>query len=601
MINPDRLTDVTLLKRHVLKRCVYGVDLNPMAVELAKLSLWLDCFTMGAPLSFLDHHLRCGNSLIGAMAQDVEESLGENGQMTLLTGPFTGLLQAAEIMRGVSQINDITVGEVRQSSNMFKAFDEAAKPFKKLLDIYLAKEFGVERTGEYLDLHSQENAISMIKGNMEIPEIYKPLFFKTQKLYEKTKFFHWDLEFPEVFINLQISKWKPDGGFDAIMGNPPYIPTEQISKNEGLYYKEHFPISSGKYDLSVVFLTRSSELLRIFRRFGMIIPTTWQTGSNYETFREDYIVKGEFGPINITNLPFDIFEEAYIDTCIAIFCKPKKEIFNIYSFPKKGEVDFNILSKTNFEEILISDLHNDKSHRIFSSQSTYDFLNKFKNTFCIYVGDITDSCQGPVESFYEYSNEKVSENYVLYRNCEIDRYKLIIQEEKFINFGKNNPLLSYYTKPRILIRRIISRSDRLMAVTAKGTFVVKKDVNPFLLTDNNYSEKYILANINSKLHSFLYLESSTSAGKDDFRQTTLSSINSLPIKRIDFSLIQNIRCFFVNKLNNWFEVDNQSLLLDSIEDLLHLKFPNNEQTSSDIKQIKNIQIILLLFMIFSFS
>jgi len=71
------LTDVNLLKRHVLKRCIYGVDLNPMAVELAKVSLWLDCFTLGAPLSFLDHHLRCGNSLIGVTIREVEDAVSE--------------------------------------------------------------------------------------------------------------------------------------------------------------------------------------------------------------------------------------------------------------------------------------------------------------------------------------------------------------------------------------------------------------------------------------------------------------------------------------------------------------------------------------------
>src|SRR5690606_11540265 len=62
-IDRSRLNDVNLLKRHVLKRCIYGVDQNPMAVELAKVSLWLHCFTLGAPLSFLDHHRKCGNSL----------------------------------------------------------------------------------------------------------------------------------------------------------------------------------------------------------------------------------------------------------------------------------------------------------------------------------------------------------------------------------------------------------------------------------------------------------------------------------------------------------------------------------------------------------
>src|SRR5947209_16198067 len=73
-VDPDKLTDINLLKRHVLKRCIYGVDLNPMAVELAKVSLWLDAFTLGAPLSFLDHHLRCGNSLIGATFQDLADA-----------------------------------------------------------------------------------------------------------------------------------------------------------------------------------------------------------------------------------------------------------------------------------------------------------------------------------------------------------------------------------------------------------------------------------------------------------------------------------------------------------------------------------------------
>src|SRR5439155_2038329 len=74
-VDPARLTDINLLKRHVLKRCIYGVDLNPMAVELSKVSLWLDAFTLGAPLNFLDHHLRCGNSLIGATIQELRAAV----------------------------------------------------------------------------------------------------------------------------------------------------------------------------------------------------------------------------------------------------------------------------------------------------------------------------------------------------------------------------------------------------------------------------------------------------------------------------------------------------------------------------------------------
>lgn len=101
-IDAKRLTDVNLLKRHVLKRCVYGVDLNPMAVELAKVSLWLDCFTLGAPLSFLDHHLRCGDSLIGVTVAEVRDAIegereGKALQTTLFGSRFAGLMLATDL------------------------------------------------------------------------------------------------------------------------------------------------------------------------------------------------------------------------------------------------------------------------------------------------------------------------------------------------------------------------------------------------------------------------------------------------------------------------------------------------------------------------
>ena len=89
-----RLDDTALLTRLVMKRCIYGVDLNPLAVELAKLSLWLHTFTVGAPLSFLDHHLRWGNSVVGADVRTVERAMRvtETGQFALFQGPFAGLL-----------------------------------------------------------------------------------------------------------------------------------------------------------------------------------------------------------------------------------------------------------------------------------------------------------------------------------------------------------------------------------------------------------------------------------------------------------------------------------------------------------------------------
>ena len=91
VIDEPQLTDQAIIRRMVLKRCIYGVDKNPLTVELAKVSLWLHSFTVGAPLSFLDHHLRCGDSLIGLRVHDATQELTRLGGFTSASA-----VQAAE-------------------------------------------------------------------------------------------------------------------------------------------------------------------------------------------------------------------------------------------------------------------------------------------------------------------------------------------------------------------------------------------------------------------------------------------------------------------------------------------------------------------------
>ncbi len=141
-IDPKRLTDVNLLKRHVLKRCIYGVDINPMAVELAKVSLWLDCFTLGAPLSFLDHHLRCGNSLIGVTVEEIDKIRAEKGQLLLsASSDWQGLLQAIQGMIEVGGLPDVTSAQVARSRTTYKSALSNLENFKKILDIHTARWF----------------------------------------------------------------------------------------------------------------------------------------------------------------------------------------------------------------------------------------------------------------------------------------------------------------------------------------------------------------------------------------------------------------------------------------------------------------------------
>jgi hypothetical protein len=154
-VNEDRLTDVNLIKRLVMKRCVYGVDLNPMAVELAKVSLWLDSFTLGAPLSFLDHHLKCGNSLIGATIEDLKKATQEqvsksDRQNLMFALPMEPLERATRNMERIADLSDATLTEVAQSGRTYEEVLAGVRGYRALLDCLTAEHFGVEGAAELI-------------------------------------------------------------------------------------------------------------------------------------------------------------------------------------------------------------------------------------------------------------------------------------------------------------------------------------------------------------------------------------------------------------------------------------------------------------------
>lgn len=141
-IDASRLTDINLLKRHILKRCIYGVDLNPMAIELAKVSLWLDCFTLGATLPFLNHHLKCGNSLIGTTVQEVEAELAaqkEGHVADPFGGPFQGLLSATALVEELRCLPDATIEQAERSHALYDQFEESMSPYKAARDIWVSR------------------------------------------------------------------------------------------------------------------------------------------------------------------------------------------------------------------------------------------------------------------------------------------------------------------------------------------------------------------------------------------------------------------------------------------------------------------------------
>ena len=231
-IDRDRLDDRHIVRRMVLKRCVYGVDKNPMAVELAKVALWLHTFTVGAPLSFLDHHLRCGDSLFGAWAHSGIDKARNYGSPLLLHGSVTQAERSALEMQEIEELTDAEIAEANRSAETFAGVEEATAPLDAVLSLVHAIDWleVKDRAGKTA-LQSffgglLGDPIEIALGRTEVaaerPESahFAELLQKARRLVDEECFLNWQAAFPGVWTNWQSAT--PAGGFDAVIGNPPW-------------------------------------------------------------------------------------------------------------------------------------------------------------------------------------------------------------------------------------------------------------------------------------------------------------------------------------------------------------------------------------------
>ena len=218
----------------VLKRCIYGVDKNPLTVELAKVSLWLHSFTVGAPLSFLDHHLRCGDSLIGLRAAEARTEVARLGGL-FAGSAVAGAEAATSGMQRIEEISDADISEVQESASLFQGVEDATADLRGLLDFLTgmrwltadmkqreAAAFEAPLT-EAAGLKPADAYALLARGaftNGPPPQTFTDLWNKAKAVAEREGFLHWEAAFPGVWRGWADDR--PEGGFDAVIGNPPW-------------------------------------------------------------------------------------------------------------------------------------------------------------------------------------------------------------------------------------------------------------------------------------------------------------------------------------------------------------------------------------------
>ena len=279
--------------RLVAERCVYGVDKNPLAVEMAKLSLWLLTLAKDKPFTFLDHAIRCGDSLVGLSSIDqlLRFSITKNAKVRPLMEQqrqqIEKRLQATMLLRKQIETQPSnTPQDIERKTLMLANVEDQTKRLRYAADMLLAASWEARNTGEL------EAALNGILAEVE----YKFKDLPTEQLEEEANKrlrkvgisgrFHWPLEFPEVFTGAI--------GFGGIVGNPPFLGGIRISAVIGDSYLSHLKLQYGggdRADLCTYFILRARTLLETHGHFGLLATNTIAQGDSRK-FGLDVIEKG---------------------------------------------------------------------------------------------------------------------------------------------------------------------------------------------------------------------------------------------------------------------------------------------------------------------
>jgi hypothetical protein len=292
-----------IARQLIAERCLYGVDLNPLAVELAKLSIWLVTLAKGRPFGFLDHNLRSGNSLLGIHLLDQLTQLSivpsDKGQIRLMGQQIERAVSEAINLR--QKLRALPIRDIRDVEAMAQLDADARKMLEVpqlIADAFIGEVFASGGNANVLvnataSLATQ--AEMAIDGEIEAIELIAQrtvLAFETDTPSDKPRHkpFHWPLEFPEVFNRAK-------GGFDGMVGNPPFLGGQRITGVAGTAFRDWLVNNiadgrRGSADLVAYFFLRVWILLREGGGFGMLAVNTISEGDTRRVGLEAMVNEG---------------------------------------------------------------------------------------------------------------------------------------------------------------------------------------------------------------------------------------------------------------------------------------------------------------------
>lgn len=573
--------DVRWARREVVERCIYGVDLNPLAVDLAKLSLWLSTVSLDKPLNFLDHHLRCGNSLIGARLEDIGllPEISKKSKATAVT-TLAGYQFKSAVASAVSTFHKIaeapsdSVEDIHRKEGAYETARYALSRIKSIADVWTSVYFG----NEVKDKDAYERVLSLAEQDgTEWPTPGELTWLdKAKSIDEERHFFHWELEFPEVFFDRE-GQILPNAGFDAVVGNPPY--NAELEPSERDLFSLNFTLSWGNYNTANLFMEAAALKLTKGGDWGLIVPKSLNYSSKWATTREFIL-----SHIDVLGDASKAFEDVLLEQVVVISHKSVNEEFVRTCVFTRGA----ILSETQVQrevlkrlKVLVSGLEPEEMAvgvKVFNS--------------CSIMSKVASISRGALLQRETTSSGDIP----VYRGDSIGRYE-IHEARDFISkatFDHRKRQLEYVTCPKIMVQNIIAHimkpPDHIIFMGAYDELgrINLDNVGNIYLDDKRYSPYYVVGVLNSVLTSwylyrFVYAKAIRTMRYDGYH------LERTPIPYINFTTPKAERDRMVEQSKNLCEEYLQSKNWDEILSFIaqHLPLkpdgtPDEEHEQSDV-------------------
>ena len=346
--------------REVVGRCIYGVDVNPLAAELAKVSLWLEAMEPGKPLAFLDAQIKVGNALVGVTPALLDAGIPQEafkpiegddrkiaaglarrnrdesgGQTTFFDTEEIRFSNAALVERAQGLVGTgLSLADVHVQQQRLKAYlDSDAYRHQRLLADAWSAAFVWPKTADAPTAVTNGTLDRLFDGSMADDQRHE-----VERLAAEYRFFHWHLEYPHIFPTDPLTAggstnsatgWY--GGFSVVLGNPPYLDSEALSRDEPRlrrFLDVNYASTRGNWDLYVPFVELARNLTRPLGFFGQVTPNKIMGVSYVESLQSLLLEENPLSCHDFSSL--DLFEGASVR--IAILCNERREVDDSSSF-----------------------------------------------------------------------------------------------------------------------------------------------------------------------------------------------------------------------------------------------------------------------------